>query len=392
MNKRILDSAAQHFINEHLNEDVHKIAMSKIGIEGVEARELANQISSKKKARRKLPTWFERPLIYYPIALSIEQTSSEVTASYKATLAIGSSLIDLTAGFGVDSYYFSKRLERTVHCEIDADLLEIAAHNAEILGQTNTLFLHQDGLEYLKGAKMFFDTIYIDPVRRGTTGKVFMLKDCSPNVVENTDLLLQSSNRVIIKTAPMLDITAGLKELKNVVEVHIVSVKNEVKELLWVLEKGDHPTVKISAVTINEQLKTFSFDKLEEHEQILLDSELSGFLYEPDAALLKSGAFNLIAKRYGLKKLNTQTQLYSSELVNTDFPGRIFKIKGIISPGELKKDKQLSGNVIVRNYRDTPENLVKKYKIKSHDTRFLIFTESKQSGYIIVDADIIQHY
>jgi 16S rRNA G966 N2-methylase RsmD len=392
LNKRILDPAAQHFINKHLNDDVHKIAMSKSDIAGVDAKELANQIASKKKAKKKLPTWFDASLIYYPTTLSVEQTSSEATASYKATLAVGSTLIDLTAGFGVDSYYFSRKVEHTVHCEINKELLEIGAHNAEILGQTNTRFENIDGLEFLKSTKTSFDTVYIDPVRRGTMGKVFMLKDCSPNVVDNIDLLLQSSNRVIIKTAPMLDITAGLKELKNVSEVHIVSVKNEVKELLWVLEKVNQPSVRIIAATINEQLKTFSFNNDEEHEQILLDSELSGFLYEPDAALLKSGAFNLIAERYGLKKLNTQTQLYVSSVVNPTFPGRIFHIKGILSPAELKKEKQLKGNVIVRNYRDTPENLVKKYKIKSDNTRFFIFTESKLSGFVILDADIIQHY
>lgn len=392
MNYHILKADAQDFIIKHLIYDVHKIALSKSSISGINAKELANQIAAKKKSQRKLPTWFNTPLIYFPNVLSIEQTSSEDTAAYKAKLTVGNTLIDVTAGFGVDSYYFSKTMKSTVHCEINEELLQIAAYNAGILGQKNTQFENIDGLKFLRENYTHFDTIYIDPVRRGVTGKVFMLKDCSPNVVDNADLLLEKSNRVIIKTAPMLDITAGLNELKNVSEVHIVSVRNEVKELLWILEKGNHPSVKIIAVTINDQLKTFSFDKDEEHEQILLVSEPNGFLYEPDAALLKSGAFNLIAKRYGLKKLHSQTQLYASDTINPVFPGRIFQINRIISPGELKKERQLFGNVIVRNYRDTPENLIKKYKIKSDDKRFLIFTESKQSGFVILEADIIQHY
>lgn len=392
MNNKILAIAAQDFINKHLYDDVHKIAMSKSGIEGVDAKELANQISAKKKSQKKLPTWFSTPLIYFPPVLSIEQTSSEVTAAYKATLATGETLIDVTAGFGVDSYYFSKKIKSTVHCEINEELLQIAAYNAQILGQHNTKFENADGLMFLRDSNIHFDTIYIDPVRRGTTGKVFMLKDCSPDVVANLDLLLERSDRLIIKTAPMLDITAGLNELKNVSEVHIVSVRNEVKELLWVLEEGNESVVRIIAVTINDQVKSFAFDRNEEHEQIILESEPHGFLYEPDAALLKSGAFDLIAKRYGLKKLNSQTHLYTSEVINPVFPGRIFRINRILSPGELKKEKQLTGNVIVRNYRDTPENLIKKYKIKSDDKRFLIFTESRLSGFIIVDAEIIQHY
>ncbi|MFP5080910.1 hypothetical protein [Pedobacter sp. JCM 36344] len=392
MNYHILKAEAQDFITKHLNDDVHKIALSKSSISGINAKELANQIAAKKKSQRKLPTWFNTPLVYFPNVLSIEQTSSEVTAAYKAKLTVGNTLIDVTAGFGVDSYYFSKTMKSTVHCEINEELLQIAAYNAGILGQKNTEFENIDGLTFLRENDTHFDTIYIDPVRRGATGKVFMLRDCSPNVVDNADLLLEKSNRVIVKTAPMLDITAGLNELKNVSEVHIVSVRNEVKELLWILEKGNHPSVKIIAVTINDQLKTFSFDKDEEQELILLDSEPNKFLYEPDAALLKSGAFNLIAKRYGLKKLHSQTQLYASDVINPVFPGRIFQINRIISPGELKKERQLFGNVIVRNYRDTPENLIKKYKIKSDDKRFLIFTETKQSGFVILEADIIQHY
>lgn len=392
MNTHILTPDVQDFINKHLHDDVHKIAMSKSLFEGIEGKELANQILSKKKSQKKLPTWFNTSLIYFPAVLSIEQTSSEVTAAYKSSLTVGDTLIDLTAGFGVDSYYFSKKMKSTVHCEINEELLQIAAYNAGILGQYNTQFINIDGLQFLKDNDTHFDTIYIDPVRRGATGKVFMLKDCSPNVVENADLLLQKSRRVIIKTAPMLDITAGLKELNNVSEVQIVSVRNEVKELLWILEKDSKPSIKITAVTINDQVKTFSFEKDEDHDQDLLGPEPYSFLYEPDAALLKSGAFDLIAKRYELKKLHAQTQLYASNLITTSFPGRIFKITRILSPGELKKDKQLTGNVIVRNYRDTPENLIKKFKIKSADSRFLIFTESRQLGFIVIEADIIQHY
>ena len=394
MNEHILDQSVQEFISRHLNDDVHKIAMSKSPFKEVEARELANQIAAKNKSARKLPEWYNHSGIYYPPLLSIEQCSSETTAAYKAKLPIGNSLIDLTGGFGVDSHYFAKIVGSVVHCEINSELSEIAAHNATILGQNNISFLATDGVEYLKNTTAKFDTIYIDPARRSTAGKVFMLKDCTPNVVEHLDLLLDKSSRIIIKTAPLLDLTAGLKELKNVSEIHIVSVKNECKELLWVIDKVESANVKITSVTLNETEKSFSFFKGDEEsaETELLSGTPSGYLYEPDTALLKSGAFNLIGSIYGLKKLNLQTQLYTSEKVNIEFPGRIFKINRVISSGELKKEKQLIGNVIVRNYRDKAENLVKKYKIKPDNHRFLIFTESKNDGYIVIDATIEQHY
>jgi len=394
LNRHILDSDVQQFLQDHSKDDVHKLAMAKSPFPEIESKELANQISAKNKSAKKLPTWYRAPGIYYPALLSIEQCSSESTAAYKAKLARGKNLIDLTGGFGVDSYYFARAADHVVHCELNADLSAIVAHNAQALGVKNMTFLTGDGLEFLKNSDSTFDTIYLDPARRSTAGKVFMLKDCTPNVVAHLDLLLAKATRIIVKTAPLLDLTAGLKELKNVSEVHIVSVKNECKELLWVMERSPASELQIVAVTLNDTEKQFKFSKgAEENSQPRIrEKRLSGFLYEPDTALLKSGAFNLIAATYGLEKLHSQTQLYTASQINPAFPGRIFKINKVITAGELKKEKDLVGNVMVRNYRDKAENLVKKYKIKPDNHQFLIFTESKAEGYLIVDATIEQHY
>ncbi|MES2830095.1 MAG: hypothetical protein V4687_18195 [Bacteroidota bacterium] len=393
MNKELLTKEAQDYINAHLNDDVTKIAMAKSPLPGIESRELANQVASKKKAQKKLPTWFNTSSIYYPPALSIEQTSSEPTAAYKSGLAIGDNLVDLTGGFGVDTYFFSKKLKNVIHCEINEELHQIATYNSSALGQENTIFLHIDGIEFLNQTHHRFNTIYIDPARRSSQGKVFMLRDCSPNVVENLDLLLEKADRVIIKTAPLLDITAGLRELKNVIEIHVVSVKNECKELLWILEKNDAgKKLKITAAALNDKTKTFVFA----HEEIKMYAPIIGalglYLYEPDAALLKTGAFDLISAKYQVAKLGDQTQLYTSDEFRPDFPGRIFKIEKVLSSGDLKKEQNLTGNVIVRNYRDKAELLVKKHRIQPHDTKFLIFTQSDSVGFIVIFADILQHY
>ena len=265
MNRHILDPEVQDYINSHLSADVHQLALSKSPFKGVTVAELANQIRAKNKAAKKLPSWYTAEGIFYPPVLSIEQTSSETTAKYKSTLAIGSHLLDLTGGFGVDSFYFARKVETVTHCEINAELSQVATHNAGILQQHNITFHSGDGLEYLHNHKSNFDTIYVDPARRSNAGKVFMLKDCTPDITAHLDFLLSKARRVIIKTAPLLDITAGLKELFNVSEVHIVSVKNECKELLWIIDgnlPADH-SVKIVAVTLNETLKQFSFDKEE---------------------------------------------------------------------------------------------------------------------------------
>ena len=168
MNKNILGKEVQAYIDSHLNADVSKIVLSKSPFPEVSPAELANQIAAKKKAEKKLPTWFNTKEIYYPTTLSIEQTSSEDTAAYKSTLTKGKRLIDITAGYGVDSFYFSKKMEEVYSCEINEELSAISAHNAELLAAKSIQCLAADGLAYLSENEVAFDTIYVDPARRST--------------------------------------------------------------------------------------------------------------------------------------------------------------------------------------------------------------------------------
>lgn len=395
MNNKLLAKAVQEYISANLNADVNQIALAKSPFEDITAGELATQITAKRKSEKKLPTWFNTQDIYYPPVLSIEQTSSEITAKYKSKLAKGDTLIDITGGFGIDSYYFSKKIKSVTHCEINPELSVIAQHNAQALHATNIEFKAEDGIAYLQNSNTSFDTIYVDPARRAEKGKVFMLKDCTPDIVSNMDALLEKSARIIVKTAPLLDISAGLSELKKVSEIHIVSVKNECKELLWIIDKDHSGDTKIIAVTLNNEIeKDFSFDRSSYNApgQFISDLNIGDYLYEPDAALLKSGAFNLIGTTYHLLKLHPQTQLFSSAIVNRDFPGRIFKIEDLLTTATLKKQGNLKGNVIVRNYPAKPEDLVKKYKIKADQDQFLIFTKVSNGENIIIKTSIIQYY
>ncbi|WP_029276383.1 class I SAM-dependent methyltransferase [Pedobacter borealis] len=395
MNNKLLAKAVQDYISTNLNADVNQIALAKSPFEGITAAELATQITAKKKSEKKLPTWFNTQGIYYPPVLSIEQTSSEITAKYKSKLAKGNTLIDITGGFGIDSYYFSKKVKAVTHCEINLELSVIAQHNAQALHATNIEFKAEDGIAYLQTSDASFDTIYVDPARRAEKGKVFMLKDCTPDIASNLDALLEKSSRIIVKTAPLLDISAGLSELKQVSEIHIVSLKNECKELLWIIDKDYNGDTKIIAVTLNNGIeKDFSFYRSASNGSIQFIDDLNtgDYLYEPDAALLKSGAFNLIGTTYNLLKLHPQTQLFSSAIVNEDFPGRIFKIEVVLTTAALKKQENLKGNVIVRNYPAKPEDLVKKYKIKADQNQFLIFTKVGNGENIVIKASIIQYY
>jgi len=394
LNTYLLEKDVQDYISSHIAADIHRIAMTKSPFEKVSSAELATQLAAKQKSRKKLPSWYHTKGIYYPLPLSIEQSSSEIAAAYKATLTKGKRLIDLTGGFGVDSLYFAKQGLDVTHCELNQELSAIAAHNAAILGQPDIRFISGNGLTWLERTENQYDTIYIDPVRRNLTGKVFMLKDCTPNVADHLDLMLRRSGRIMIKTAPLLDLSAGLKELRKVSAIHIVSIRNECKELLWIIDstQPDITSPDIVAVALNERQKTFSFN-LNEAEQAsaTFAEQLGTYLYEPDAALLKSGAFDLISVRYSLQKLQQQTHLYTSNNIDATFPGRIFKISEVIRTSELKRQKQLIGNVIVRNYPERAEILARKYKIKPDQQKFLIFTQSIQ-GKIIIQAEIRQYY
>ncbi|WP_219226120.1 class I SAM-dependent methyltransferase [Pedobacter antarcticus] len=393
MNKVILQPQVQDFLFENSSLDVNHVALSKSSFPDISGQELSVQLASRKKAEKKLPDWFKTKGVYYPPLLSMEQCSSQITAEFKATLVEGESLIDLTGGFGVDCYYFAKKFNTVTHCEYNADLSAIAAANADPLQEKNIQFINGDGIEYLKKSNAQFDCIYLDPARRSAGSKVFQLKDCSPDVVEHLGLLLSKSNQVMIKTAPLLDISAGLKELENVAEVHIISVKNECKELIWILKRDFRGVPEIIAHTINDQIKHFSFHRGEEKIIASEEEPIQGnYLYEPDVALLKSGAFQLIAERYGLYRIHPQTQLYHSAELQSQFPGRIFQIDSIKTAGELKKEKGLKGNVIVRNYPDKAAALVTKYRIQPEDHIFYLFTQSTKKGKIIIKAQIIQHY
>ncbi|MGV3509989.1 MAG: RsmD family RNA methyltransferase, partial [Sphingobacteriaceae bacterium] len=226
MNKNIFNPRVQQFLSEHLKADVHKVALKKSPFEDVSSRELAEQLDSKQRAEKKLPLWFNTPGILFPPKLSLEQSSSELTAQYKSILVKGEKLIDLTGGFGVDAFFFSKVTKEVIHCEQNAELSQLVAHNLQLLGADNIRYINTDSIEYLRNTEERFDTIYIDPSRRIQTKKVFLLKDTEPDVVKNLPLLLSKASRIIIKTSPLFDIQSGLKELQHVSAIHVVSVKN----------------------------------------------------------------------------------------------------------------------------------------------------------------------
>lgn len=371
MNKNILHKDVQAFIDSNLDTDSATIAFQKNPFSNVSTQELLEQIESKKRAKKKLPTWFDTKNIYYPPKKNLEQTSSEITAQYKSKLLKGKTAADLTGGFGVDSFYFSKQAAHVAYYEINESLSAIAAHNFKQLGVTNIKCIPEDGIVATKNN--FYDTVYVDPSRRHSSkGKVFLLEDCLPDIVTHQDHISNHCQRLIVKTSPMLDISAGMKILKNVVEIHIIAVDNEVKELLWIVEKsGENCNVK----TVNikkENTETFKFDY--DKSGVATYSEPKKYMYEPNAALLKSGAFDLLSERFSVQKLHQNTHLYTSEEL-VDFPGRRFIIENIIpyQKGILKKWTIQKANITTRNFPETVAQLKNKWKITDGGDIYLFF-------------------
>ena len=389
MNESILNTEIQEFINNNLNSNTTSLLLKGTVFNLVTTKEIIEQIESKKRCEKKLPSWFNTKNIYYPNKLHIEQTSSEITAKYKLGLLEGKSIIDLTGGFGVDCFYFSKHFKTVVHCEINNTLSNSVSYNYNLLKATNIKTLKTDGISYLKQTNKPYDWIYLDPSRRhDTKGKVFFLKDCLPNVPEHIELLFKYSKNIMIKTSPLLDISVGINELKHVKTINVVAVNNEVKELLWILQYNYKGSTKIETANLkNNTIDSFSFYLKNENALKTPYSLPLTYLYEPNSAVLKAGGFNEIANQLPVLKLHKHSHLYTSEVL-TGFPGRCFKIETVIpyNKKELKKLAISKANITTRNFPETVQQIRKKFNINDGGEHYLFFTTNSENTKIIIKA------
>ncbi|TJY31877.1 THUMP-like domain-containing protein [Pontimicrobium aquaticum] len=387
MNKDILNTVVQDFINNNIKADITSLLLKKLVFNNVDIKEVVEQIEAKKRCKIKLPTWFNTSNIYYPNKLNIEQTSSEIAAKYKSQLIKGSSIIDLTGGFGVDSFYFSKSFKEVTHCEINKTLSNIVSHNYNQLGVDNIITLNVNGIDYLKNTFKHYDWIYVDPSRRhDSKGKVFYLKDCLPNIPKYIDLLFKHTNSVLLKASPMLDISIGISELKYTTEIHIVAINNDVKELLFILNKESKSDIQIKTINIKSSLnEVFNFNYQAETNAKVQFSEPLTYLYEPNAAILKSGAFKSLAEQLNVCKLHTHSHIYTSKKL-IEFPGRSFKIIATIPYKKALVKKHLSNtkiNIAIRNFPEPVSQIKKKFKINDGSNIYAFFTTTLENKKIV---------
>ena len=362
------------------------VLLSKPIFEEVTNKELVEQLESAKKAKDKLPTWFRSEAIIYPKKLHIEQTSSELTASYKSNIVRVNRIADLSGGFGVDSYYFAKNAVSVDSFEINPELSEIVNHNLKALGVSNIHCYNKDGIEQLLHSDQNYDMIYIDPDRRDAQKKrVYFLSDCRPDVPKHLDELFDKAPLVMLKTAPLLDISQGIKDLKSVKQIIALAVKNELKELLWILENDFKGTPLVKAVNLESKQLEFSSLLNSEENTKSIPTPVGTYLYEPNVALLKTGMFKTIAQRFKIGKMHSNTHLYTSdELI--EFPGRVFKINEVLhyNKKNLKLFENTKANVSCRNFKLSVEQLKKKHRIKDGGAQYLFFTTDLNNQAVVL--------
>lgn len=392
----------QLFIREHSSDDVRALALQAKKYPDIDMPTAITQIAGRQVAAEKIPSWREMEEIWYPKHLSLEQCSSETTARYKARLFQGDSLTDLTGGFGIDCSFLAAGFKSATYVERQEELCEIAAHNFPILNLNHINVRNEDGVAYLQTMSPV-DCIFLDPARRNEHGgKTVAISDCEPDVAGLEELLLSKAKRIMVKLSPMLDLSLALKELKHTQEVHILSVNNECKELLLLLgqeaptEQAPPEEIPIRCANLftkgAQEEQHFAFTReQEQRSQCTYTDSLGDYLYEPNASLLKAGAFRSVAAAYSVRKLHPNSHLYTSDTFIGNFPGRIFRIVNQCSFNRKEAKESLAdlkkANVTVRNFPATVAELRKRLHLTEGGDTYLFASTLNDGRKVIIRCE-----
>ena len=386
--------ALMAFIQAHLSDDPDRLLLSASRYPEIDIPFVVAQITARRQIKEKLPTWYQQEQLLFPAKIAAEQCSSEQTALYKQQLVTKEdTLCDLTGGLGIDSYYFSRRVKQVYYIERFPSYCEVARANMATLGARNVAVLEGDSTQWLDQLPAI-DVFYVDPARRGEGNKrMFALSDCEPDLTQLLPRLLAKAPRVIAKLSPMADLRQTLALLPTTQAIHILSVKNECKELLFVIGREPRESaVPIHCVHLTKQAASDEcfVCSLEAEQQAAshLATTLRRYLYEPNASVLKAGAFKQVACQFPVEKLQVSSHLYTSDHYLDRFPGRRFEVDEVI-PFHSKSCKQLAGqslqaNVTTRNFPLTVEALRKKCRIREGGDIYLFATTGPKEEKLLI--------
>jgi len=361
-------------------------------------RLVADQLLARQKAKHKLPSWFANQHVIFPPPLSVEQASSEITANYKAAVFTKNfgfdKCADLTGGMGLDSWALAKVTDSVIYIEQNAALALIAKYNFEALEQNNIEVLNENSAIFTQSTTggvphQTITNFYIDPHRRDNAkNKVFKIEDCEPNLLEIKHLL----PNFMVKFSPMLDIKLAIEQIQNISEVHIVAFENEVKELIFVSERKNISTIEETNIycinfTSNNEKQVFEFNYKNEEKSIVKYSQPNTYIYEPNAAILKAGAFKSISAQYDLAKLAPNSHLYTSNKLFKNFVGRSFICESVCKFDKkeiLSKLPNPKANISTRNFPIKPEEIKKKLGLQDGGEYYLFASENNEKQKIVL--------
>lgn len=382
-NKHLLLAEVQDFIHDNIKTEATKVALDKSPFPEVSSAELAEQLRGLQRAQRKLPSWSKRKGVIYPVQLSMEQCSSEATSKYKGQLFKGKRMCDLTGGLGIDTLSLAQNFEEAEHYELNTELSEIARHNFKTLGADNITCFNQNGLEKILDSDQGYDLIYLDPARRDDAQrKVFRIEDCTPDIGTHYKNLLEHCDTLLIKFSPMLDITVAIRSFPEVHAIHIVAVKDEVKELLVEISSADKSApVSIKSCNLRDEGRQY-FEGPWEESTLPPSGSLSNYLLDVNSAVRKAGLINAVASAQQLLKLNPKSLLLTSEDYPETFPGRVFKVLGQCKVSKKEIHNFLpegKANLATRNFPVKVADLKKKLKIKDGGDLYVFATVSSEN-------------
>lgn len=382
----------------HRMDDVPALSLKLAGRTDIDVPFVLNQIQGYQRMRLKVPRWARTEGILYPRHLSVEQCSSQATAYYKRQLAstllpapeMRRRMADLTGGLGVDFSFMAPLFAESYYVEQQKELCRLAAHNFPLLGLEGSHIRMGDGLSFLtcqSEGQQPFSLIFADPARRSATGrKVVALADCEPDLTRCLPLLMERTSCLMLKLSPMLDISQAVSQLPGTQQVHILSVDGECKELLLVV--GREPTNELH-FTCHGSRFHFSFSTCEEQQAALqLTDAPDTYLYEPDAAVMKSGAFKTLCSRFSVRALHPNSHLYTSDAWRPDFPGRGFAVEEVcgFSKQDLRRLRSLTdrANLAVRNFPMRVPDLRKKLGLREGGDYYLFATTLRRGEKVLI--------
>jgi 16S rRNA G966 N2-methylase RsmD len=368
-----LNTLMLDFIRAHENEDPLKLLLQSHRYTDIDMVLATRQIAARQRLKTKIPTFHDEVRLLYTNQLSLEQASSEVTAKHKATLVGGHRFIDLTGGLGVDFFFMAQQFNDSIYVERQEELCQLAAYNFNILGLKGFTVEHDDALNFINRMPQA-DVVYIDPHRRNLSGKkTILIADCEPDLTQIQEVILSNCRQLLVKLSPMLDLHKALRDLPGTIQVDIVAVENECKEILFMIQSGmplsdTTPSIRCFNYLKNGAVQEFRTNDVSDTHSVKYASTTETYFYEPNSAIMKSGNFNSLAERFQLLKMHPNTHLYTSATLHENFPGRIFIVDHCIDfSKQMVRELTTtfsSANISVRNFPMSADELRKRSRLK----------------------------